>query len=125
METTEAWVLHGDQAATRDLCLERMSFDLSLDDECLVEPLYGSWEGNMIHAVERSPIDICRTRNEARVVVGNAGVVRVLRAGPGAAVSEGDLCIHNGRGAEDRFGLLQRAFAYDAPGTIGFLAKRT
>ena len=40
----------------------------------LAEPLYGCWEGNMSHAVERRPIDIYRDRGEEKVVIGNAGV---------------------------------------------------
>src|SRR6185436_4621492 len=44
-------------------------------EEALVSPLFGCMEGNMGHAVDRRPIDLCLARGEARVVVGNAGVL--------------------------------------------------
>ena len=44
-------------------------------------PLYGTWEGNMGHALDRKPVDICLQRNEPKVVIGNAGVVKILEVG--------------------------------------------
>src|SRR6185369_5729113 len=69
---------------------------------------------------------ICRQRREERVVIGNAGVVRVLR--PGADVRslrEGDLCMVFCNGVADERGYPEKIYAYDAPGTIGLLARRT
>jgi NADPH:quinone reductase-like Zn-dependent oxidoreductase len=95
-------------------------------DEVLVEPLIGSWEGNMSHAIQRSPIDICRFRNEPSVVLGNAGVVRVLRSGGNVHdLREGDLCIVFCNGVWDSQGYPLRIYGYDAERTIGLLAKRT
>jgi len=110
--------------------LERGAIELDelLPQEVLVEPLLVGWEGNNHHAVQRRPIDICAARKEQQVVLGNAGIVRVLE--PGAAVHglrEGDLCMTFPNYNPDRFGYLMNnsAFAYDAPRTVGLLAKRT
>jgi NADPH:quinone reductase-like Zn-dependent oxidoreductase len=129
MHTTEAWVLHeGSPGAAEPAKLRKEAFafaDLA-EDEALVETIYGSWEANMTHAIERRPIDVCRARGEARVVLGNAGVVRVLRAGQAVThVEVGDLCVFFGTGRYDAFGYMELAHGYDAPGTVGLLAKQT
>lgn len=129
MITTEAWVLkagcEGDSGPGR---LERESFrfpDIG-EHEVLVEPLIGCWEGNMSHAISRMPVDIARERGEATVVLGNAGVARVLRTGTAVqSLREGDLALVFCNGVEDRFGYPEKIYAYDAPGSIGLLAKRT
>lgn len=127
---TEAWVLYKGEDPNKptraELVKESFSFPELQGDEVLVEPLYGSWEGNMAHAVERRPVDVCRERGEDEVVLGNAGVVRVLKAEPAAhSVKEGDLCLIFGNGVHGKFGHMKKAFAYDAPNTVGILAKRT
>ncbi len=125
---TKAWVLHNlEKFGSRpgDLQMEALDLGPLGDDEVLVEPLYGCWEGNMGHAVARKPIDVAAYRGEDRVVIGNSGVVRVLK--PGAAVRnvrEGDVCVMCS-GVWDAHGFTHRAFAYDAPGTVGVLARRT
>lgn len=142
MLTTEAWVLHegplpakGDRRqlsrGAEDVIsdeafrLEAYEFAEPKDDECLVEPLYGSWEGNLSHAIARVPVDICRQRRESKIVLGNSGVVRVLRPGRNVSnVREGDVCILFAH-LVDRYGYMTEALAYDAPNTIGLLAKRT
>lgn len=127
--TTEAWVLHeGKGAAAGPAELKRESFTFAdiTPDEVLVEPIYGCWEANMSHALQRKPIDICRMRKEPAVVIGNSGVVRVLR--PGSAVQSvraGELCLLDGNVIKDKHGYTIKVLAYDAPGTIGLLAKRT
>ncbi|MCC6558330.1 MAG: zinc-binding alcohol dehydrogenase family protein [Polyangiaceae bacterium] len=132
MITTEAWVLErgpegaGSALDTNDFRLEEHSFPALEDDELLVEPLFGCWEGNMSHAIARRPIDVCRQRGEPRVVIGNSGVMRVLKAGPAVRdVREGDVGALWGVPKHDEFGYMMLAFGYDAPGTVGFLAKRT
>ncbi len=98
------------------------------EGEALVEPILGSWEANVDHALARSPIDVCSSRGEDTVVVGNMGVVRVLKVNGGsrkAQVREGDLCLLMPFGRLDRFGYAELAYAYDAPDTIGLLAKRS
>jgi NADPH:quinone reductase-like Zn-dependent oxidoreductase len=96
------------------------------DDEALVEPLLGSWEANIEHALSRQPIDVCRTRLESQVVLGNLGVVRVLRPAKTAPSSkEGDICLVMPFAQRDRRGYAELIYAYDSPGTVGILAKRT
>lgn len=132
MITTDAWVLRrgadgaGSALETDDFRRETISLPALADDELLVEPLFGCWEGNMSHALARRPIDVCRQRGEDRVILGNSGVVRVLVAGAGVrGIREGDVGALLGTGEFDEFGYMVRAFAYDAPGTIGVLARRT
>jgi NADPH:quinone reductase-like Zn-dependent oxidoreductase len=98
------------------------------EGEALVEPIFGSWEANMQHALTRSPIDVCSSRGEDPVVLGNGGVVRVLSVNAGSRdvqVREGDLCLLMPFGKFDRFGYVELVHAFDCPGTIGLLAKRS
>src|SRR5215469_4301033 len=107
MYTTEAWVLYQGTAdgGTRHLELESISFPPLEDHEVLVEPLFGSWEGNMSHAIDRDPIDICMLRNEEKVVLGNSGVVRILQTGGAVTnVRPGDCCVFGAVGTADMFG---------------------
>lgn len=127
--STEAWVLEmGTDPRKREraeLKRERFTFPDITDHEVLAEPIYGCWEGNMGHALERKPVDICRQRSEPKVVLGNAGVVRVLRVGPAVTlVKPGDLGILFCNGIWDKFGYPEKILAYDAPGTMGVLAKQ-
>lgn len=127
MITTEAWVLPRgpSEPVPGELALARYSFADLEPDEVLAEPIYGCWEGNMTHALERRPIDICRHRGEEQVVLGNAGVVRVLKTGRGVrALREGDVCGLISAGELDRAGYPKKILAYDAPGTMGVLAKQ-
>jgi NADPH:quinone reductase-like Zn-dependent oxidoreductase len=127
--TCDAWVLYpgkGDMQSPEpaELVREPFTFADIGEEEALVEPLYGSWQGNMSHALARRPIDICRARKEAKVIIGNAGVVRVLKVG--AAIKhlrEGDLCTI-GSSDNDEFGYMLRAPGYDQPGSMGVLATR-
>src|SRR2546423_15240506 len=97
MVTTEAWVLakgplSGDEPG--QLQRESFSFPDITEHEVLAEPIYGCWEANMTHALERQPVDICRHRSEEKVVLGNAGVVRILQTGAAVTtVVGGDLCL--------------------------------
>lgn len=133
MIRTEAWVLHqgpaskaGAAPVTAQLKKETLSFPEITDFEVLAEPLYGCWEGNMSHAVQRDPVDICRQRGEDKVVIGNAGVVRVLKIGSAVTtVKENDLCIVFCNGVWDELGYPIKIYAYDAPGTVGLLARQT
>jgi NADPH:quinone reductase-like Zn-dependent oxidoreductase len=133
MIKTQAWILdrrpprgHGADGGRAALRLGTHEFAEPGDDEVLVEPILGCWEGNMSHALCRDPIDVCQARGEASVVLGNAGVVRVLRPGREAAgLREGDLCLVFCNGVSDPSGYPLAIYAYDAPGTTGLLAKRT
>jgi NADPH:quinone reductase-like Zn-dependent oxidoreductase len=141
MLKTEAWVLHegpvpakGDRPQPSPGSEHRISDDAfrleafefeSAGDDCLVEPLYGCWEGNFSHAITRDPVDICRQRKESKIVLGNSGVVRVLKPGPDTkGLREGDVCVPVGTHITDRYGYMTMAHGYDAPNTMGILAKR-
>src|SRR5262245_16355681 len=83
-ETTNAWILRkGPTKPKQPGRLEHAEITLPPlpDDRVLVETLYGSWEGNMTHAIDRDPIDVCRRLNQDYIVLGNSGVVRVLAVG--------------------------------------------
>lgn len=129
MITTEAWVIHRGPASNpppAEFVREKFSFPDIAEDELLVEPIYGCWEGNMNHVLQRSPIDICRQRGETKLVAGNAGLVRVLKVGSAVPpFPEGKLGIVAAVGECDEAAYPKTIFAYDAPGTIGLLAKRT
>jgi len=133
MNTTDAWVLSqgqrrpddSDGLAPAQLELRKIPCPEPQDHEVLVEPIFGCWEANMTHALQRVPVDVCRLRMEDFVVLGNAGMVRVLK--PGRAVSsfaEGDLCLLVPIGKQDEHGNLVTVVGYDAHGTHGLLAKR-
>ena len=129
-ERTTAWILRpgpsDDPNAPAPVEQDEIALPELGDEQCLVESLYGCWEGNMSHAIERKPVDICRQRGEDKVVIGNAGVVRVLRVGERVkTVKEGDLAILFCNGVWDKWGYPIKIFGYDAPNTIGLLAKRT
>ncbi|HEY0195868.1 MAG TPA: zinc-binding dehydrogenase, partial [Kofleriaceae bacterium] len=63
---------------------------------------------------------------ESKIVLGNSGVVRVLKPGPDSkGLREGDICLPIGTHLTDRYGYMTHAHAYDAPGTMGLLAKRS
>jgi NADPH:quinone reductase-like Zn-dependent oxidoreductase len=80
----------------------------------------------MAHAVERKPIDICLARREDRVVIGNAGVLRVEDCGSAVTtVKPGDTAILFCNGSPDEYGYPRQIFAYDTPATSGVLAKTT
>lgn len=128
--TTKAWVIHPNPnpkvPQPAEFEFKDFTFADPADDEVLVEPLAGCWEGNMSHALERKPIDICAARNEEACVIGNAGVVRVLKPGSAAkGFSEGDLALVFCNGEPDAYGYPEKIYGYDAKGTIGVLALKT
>ena len=125
---TEAWVLRrarDGESGPAHLELDGIRLPELAPDQMLVEPLYGCWEGNMTHALLRDPVDVCAMREEDPVVLGNAGTVRVVEVGRDVRdVRPGDRAILSAIGSQDAHGFMIQAFAYDAPGTIGMLAKR-
>jgi len=127
---TTAWVLQAGPTNAYEpgaLQLAELSLPEAKSTDVLVEPQVGCWEGNMTHAVKRRPVDICRQRGEPAVVIGNSGVVRVLRAGHDVkGLKEGDLAYVFGNATPwERFGYMRYALAYDSPATMGVLAKRS
>jgi NADPH:quinone reductase-like Zn-dependent oxidoreductase len=133
MIKTIAWVLYqgrlprdGESPEVAELKQETFMIPDLKDQEVLVEPIYGCWEGNMSHGIARSPVDICLQRGEEKVVLGNSGVIRVLKLGSSVTdFNEGDLCLVFCNGEWDKHGYPTKIYAYDAPGTIGVLAKQT
>jgi NADPH:quinone reductase-like Zn-dependent oxidoreductase len=126
----EGWFLYpGDGSRDpRPGTLTRETFELRAprSTEVLIQPLFGSWEGNMGHALQRRPIDVCLARNEPRVILGNSGVARVIQVGKDVTtVAPGQHALIFGVGELDRYGYMIKAHAYDAPGTIGTLATHT
>jgi NADPH:quinone reductase-like Zn-dependent oxidoreductase len=108
------------------MTLENFTLPPFRSEDVLVRPIYGSWEANIDHALRRSPVDVCELRGEDRVVLGNAGVVRVERTGRDVTtVRPGDLGIVFCNGQPDDYGYPVSIFGYDAPGSVGVLAKRT
>lgn len=93
--------------------------------EVIAESLIGSMEGNFIHAMEKKPENIFEARNEDAIVLGNAGVVRVISTGSGVPdLREGDLCILFGNARPDGYGYPVKVSGYDCPGSIGLFAKK-
>lgn len=128
MHTTEAWVLRrGEKGDTRSGRLEISEYPLPPvgEQDVLAEPIYGTWEANMTHALERDPVDICRMRREEQVVLGNAGVVRILDVGSKVtACQPGDMCLLVPIGSTDEYGHMIKVFGYDQPGMMGLMAKQ-
>jgi len=126
---TDAWVVHaGEKGARRSARARPRDFRVLRPgpDEALVSPLFGCMEGNMGHILDRRPIDICLARSEPRCVPGNAGVVRVEKAGAQCTtVKDGDLAILFCNGQPDEFGYPRKIFGYDDPGSIGMMARTT
>ncbi|MGE5343970.1 MAG: zinc-binding alcohol dehydrogenase family protein [Candidatus Omnitrophota bacterium] len=128
---TEAWVFNeGEKNENWESLFkkETIFFEDVSENEVLIEPLFGGWEANMTHALDRSPLDVCKKRREPKVVLGNSGVVRVLKTGLNVKrVKQGDLCVFFAISHLNRFGYLDTyfAFGYDEPGSIGLLAKKT
>jgi NADPH:quinone reductase-like Zn-dependent oxidoreductase len=105
--------------------LIKETFELSPpeDNEVIAAPLFGCWEGNMGHSIKRRPIDICRFRNEEKVIIGNAGVVEIVDVGKSVkTVRPGQKAVIFCIGDEDRFGFPKTIMGYDAAGTMGCLA---
>lgn len=121
--TTQAWVLPAGPAPA-ELILKDFSFPYDPKREVLLETVFGCWEANMSHALERQPIDICHLRRESEVVMGNGGVVRVLDSGP-TQIPPGTLCLVLAQGPlESDLSYSRLAHAYDAPASVGLLAQR-
>jgi NADPH:quinone reductase-like Zn-dependent oxidoreductase len=125
---TEAWVLRqGVKGDHRPALLEQALYEMPemTSEHVLAEPICGSWEGNMTHALERDPVDICRIRRERQVVLGNSGVVRILKKGARASTCEvGDLCLMVPIGTHDQYGHMSKVLGYDMPAMMGLLAKQ-
>ncbi|WP_042444081.1 hypothetical protein [Azospirillum sp. B510] len=122
----DAWVLSSPDAGRKPkFARQAYSFTPLAPDEVLAEPLFGSWEGNMGHALTGSPMDLCARRGEDVIVLGNSGVVRVLKSGTAVGdLREGDLCRVYCAGELDPAGYPITIMGYDCPGTMGVLARQ-
>jgi NADPH:quinone reductase-like Zn-dependent oxidoreductase len=127
----DAWILEPAKTDNKDLTqLKKGMIELKElgPKDVLVEPIYGCWEGNMGHAVDRNPIDICIARKENQVVIGNAGVVRVLKTGshlPGINPGQIYMLFSGDTRELPRYNYPIKAYGYDSAGTLGLLAKQT
>jgi NADPH:quinone reductase-like Zn-dependent oxidoreductase len=126
---TQAWTIGtGIASSPGPATLERSELPIAAPaaDEVLVEPLFGCMEGNMLHAIRRHPIDVCVARQEERVVLGNAGVVRVVEVGNDVeGYTPGTIGLVCCVGSPDDGGFPHSIFGYDAPGSIGMFARLT
>lgn len=124
----EAWILRqGTKGDDRPAVLEKGLYELPemTDHHILAEPVYGAWEANMTHCLERKPVDVCRIRREKEVVLGNSGVVRVLRKGAKVSTCDiGDICSVVPIGNEDQYGHMIKVLGYDMPNKMGILCKQ-
>ena len=122
----QAWVLCADGldgSQKPRLVQEEIALSDLEENEVLAAPIYGCWEGNMSHAIRSDPLDICRYRGENRVVIGNAGVVRVVKTGSQVrSVKAGQYAMVFPCGVEDRWGYMKEALGYDAAGRHGMLS---
>ncbi len=123
----DAWVLYagdGGKPVPTKLVRETIELPPIGDHGVRARPLYGTWEGNMGHALNRRPVDICVQRDEPKVVIGNAGVVKILEVGSKVkSVEPGQYAVIFCTGVEDRWGYPIKIMGYDAPGTMGCLAQ--
>lgn len=123
MTITRAWFISSE---TEELFEANFKLPALTSEEVLVEPIYGCWEANMSHAIQKWPIDICKKRNESRVIVGNGGIVRILKGGKDVKnLKEGDLCMLYSNGQMDQYGYPVKILGYDMPGSLGLLSKRS
>lgn len=120
MHEADAWVLN---KGNNFLIQEKYCFEDINENEVLIEPIFGSWEGNMGHAIDRSPIDVNISRNEDTIVLGNAGVVRILKIGSSINhLKIGDYAIFLPIPYVNE---KPQAWAYDTRGSIGLLSKKS
>lgn len=120
---TDAWVfVDGDPVV-----LTRKDFEFQdiTEDEVLCEALYGCLEGNIIHAFTKEPENVFLARRERELVMGNAGVVRVIECGANvSSLQSGDICVYFCNGEPDEYGYPQKITGYDKAGSMGVYAKK-
>ena len=123
MYKTEAWIIESNFKGLRK---GEVTFDALSKDEVLVKPIYGCFEGNMLHAIEKLPVDLNKQRKEEKIVIGNAGVVQIDSIGDEVdGLKAGDICIYFCNGNWDQYGYPITISGYDCKGTIGLFAKLT
>ena len=121
---TLAWVLK-DAGQKTKLSLENFEFSEISEDEVLAEPLIGSIEGNFVHAMNKKPENIFAARNEEKIILGNAGIVRILKTGCHVTnVKAQDICILFGNALPDKYGYPMKVTGYDNPGSMGMFGKQ-
>lgn len=123
--STEAWVLvskdhrNSVEFARKYICIT----DINVN-EVLAKPLFGCMEGNYIHALKLKPDNIFKRRDEDEIILGNAGVVQILKIGINVKnVAVGDICILFGNGMQDEYGYTKKTTAFDNPGSMGVFSK--
>ena len=115
--SAEAWFVHAakpGEEGPAELVRERYELEDLGPGEVLVEPLYGCWEANIQHAIERDPIDVCVQRGQPKAIIGNAGIARVLQVGEGVTgLREGQAVLPFGL-EEDEWGYPVRIMGFDS-----------
>lgn len=124
----DAWILPaGDRSSPRtrgQLVREKIRLRRPAEGEVLAAPLYGCWEANMSHALDRNPIDVCHARDEPSVVLGNAAVMEIIEVGSGVHdVKPGQKAMLYATERADRFGFPITVIGYDGQGTMGCLSS--
>ena len=122
MIETEAYVLKKDSS---DLKRKTIHFSDLEDDEILALPVYGCFEANILHALQRVPVNINEDRAENEIILGNTGVLLIQDKGKNVSTVEiGDYAIYFGNGIPDSHGYPIKIAGYDAKGIMGNLAKK-
>lgn len=113
----EAWFIYAARPGEKgpaELVRERYELPDLEPDEILVEPVYGCWEANLTHALERDPIDVCAARGDARAILGNAGTGRIVALGGEVrGLYEGQAVMMGGIEA-DEWGYPVRVMGFDS-----------
>lgn len=123
----EAWFVYaapaGQEGSRAVPVRERYQLDDLAVDELLLAPIYGCWEGNMGHILDRDPVDVCAAHGWERRVFGNGGVARVIDRGSAVdSIEVGQAVMMIGMEA-DRWGYPRQVMGFDAA-LPGFLTTR-
>ena len=123
----EAWILEKGELGNKPgrLLPRQVNIAKLGPEEILVAPIYGCLEANLLHAIQRQPVDICQQRGEPFIIPGNACVAKIMEVGADVrTVVKGDLCMGFGIATGDAHGYPVKVLGYDAPHVSGILAKR-
>jgi NADPH:quinone reductase-like Zn-dependent oxidoreductase len=123
----ESWILESSNGVntTGELQLHTTTIPKPDSEQIIVAPIFGCVEANLLHAIQRQPIDICKQRGESFVIPGNACVGKVMEVGENVRlVKKGDIGMAFGASQTDSFGYPMTVIGYDAPKTSGTLSKR-
>ena len=126
--THEAWIIENGNGSHEPGKLKPHEIQITSPgpDEIVVAPLYGCLEANILHAIQRKPVDVCQLRGEPFIVPGNACVAKIMEVGSEVkSVKKGDVCMGFGIVEGDAFGYPKTVVGYDGKNVYGIMAKRT